>query len=344
MNIWKKFFGTKNVRILSLDGGGIRGLIPVILMKRLEEILQERTGRKDAAIFEFFDFFAGTSTGAILTSMLLYPGKKNRPKYTVNDVLDVYTKRGNEVFDMKLNQMLLSVGGIADKRYHAKSFESVLYEFFGNVRVSQLLRPCLITAYDIERMQPIFFNQYRALRDSEYDFLVRDIVRSSTAAPTYFEPARINSSSGVQYTLIDGATFSNNPTQNAISEVMSTGDEKVGYGNLTVLSLGTGKMVKSYSYEDARGWGFLGWAMPILEIMMSGVSESVEHQITELFRAANRTDHYLRINPILDYTNPNPSLDNVSPAHIEKLQEIGHRTIAENERSLQNFADLLIMK
>jgi Patatin len=86
------------IRILSLDGGGIRGIIPATIMVEIENRLQMRTGNPDARIADFVDLIAGTSTGGILTSIYLCPGPDNRPKFAAKDALDLYLNNGKDIF------------------------------------------------------------------------------------------------------------------------------------------------------------------------------------------------------------------------------------------------------
>ena len=72
----------KITRILSIDGGGIRGIVPAVILARLEEILQQLSSNPDARLVDFFDFFAGTSTGYMIVAGLFSPNKDNRPSYS----------------------------------------------------------------------------------------------------------------------------------------------------------------------------------------------------------------------------------------------------------------------
>lgn len=329
-----------------MDGGGVRGLIPTIVLKRVEELIREKSGNPDLALTDVFDFFAGISTGSIITSLLLCPedpdDPSSRPRYDASDAVEIYQKRGKEVFFASINHRFASLGGIAESRYPAIRLEEILQEYFGDLHLSQLLHPCLFAAYDMEKSVPVFFNKSRAALSQDYDFLLRDVIRGTTAAPTYFEPAKIHSLSGIPYTLVDGATFSNNPAQAAITEIASHKDEPLDYGKILMLSLGTGNISRSYVYEDIRRWGALSWALPIVEIMMSGVSRSIDFQLRELFRSSRNEKGYLRIDPILGYTTPSPSLDNVSDIHIEKLIEVSTKAVHEYDTMLKDFVNALL--
>ena len=89
------------LRILSLDGGGIRGILPAFLLAKLERHIQEKTGNPSARLIDYFDFFTGTSAGGILISLYLTPSPSDpsRPKYSAKEVLDIYMNGGIEVFN-----------------------------------------------------------------------------------------------------------------------------------------------------------------------------------------------------------------------------------------------------
>ncbi|OQU84037.1 hypothetical protein SORBI_3005G219100 [Sorghum bicolor] len=71
--------------VLSIDGGGIRGIIPATILARLETLLQRIDGQ-DARIADYFDFIAGTSTGGLITAMLSAPGKDKRPLFAAKEI------------------------------------------------------------------------------------------------------------------------------------------------------------------------------------------------------------------------------------------------------------------
>src|SRR5260370_12515238 len=177
-------------KILSIDGGGIRGIVPGQVLIAIETKLQQRTGNPDARIADFFDFFAGTSTGGILTCVLLCPSliDPKRARFSAKDAVKLYVENGSKIFDAGLWHKIVSLNGVLEEKYEAGGIDGWLEKYFGELRLSQLLKPCIITSYDIERRETKFFAQqdYSRLGD-EADFLVKDVCRATSAAPTYFE-------------------------------------------------------------------------------------------------------------------------------------------------------------
>ena len=243
---------SKLVRILSIDGGGIRGILPGQILVRLEELLQEHDSQSKLA--DYFDFMAGTSTGGILTCLYLFPDPQNpdRPRFSAKEAVDLYLERGDDIFDISLWRKIRSAAGTLDEKYDADELEEALEQYFDDTWLQDLLRPCLITAYDIKRRKPHFFTQHDARKPGK-DFRIRDLARATSAAPTYFEAARIYSKSNIPYPLIDGGVFANNPTLCAYSEcrTLDQGQDarirKPRAAEMAILSIGTGSRRESYA-------------------------------------------------------------------------------------------------
>lgn len=327
-------------RILSIDGGGIRGIIPGQVLVNLERILQDRSGKPGARIADFFDLFAGTSTGGILACTYLVPEvDKATPRFTAQQAVDLYLEHGDEVFDLTIWQRIISVGGIADEKYSAVGLEAALNNYFGNTKLSDLLKPCLITAYDIQRRQAFFFRQHRARQSEGANFFVRDVARATSAAPTYFEPARVKSNSGVFYPLVDGGLFANNPALCAYAEARNW-PEAYTAKDMMILSLGTGQDDRAYDFDRARNWGAVAWVKPVIDIMMSGVSDVTDYHLRQIYDAVGRSDQYLRIAPTLG--NASPALDNASPENLAALRQAGQYAAEQHYDELTDFVDKLL--
>ncbi len=328
-------------RILAIDGGGIRGIIPGQILVRLEAILQQLTGDPNARIADFFDLVAGTSTGGILTCLYLCPGdESNRPRYSAQEVVDGYLRFGPAIFRKPWSHRLVSGFGLFSQKYPRKYLESYLNDYFGNVRLSQLLRPCLITAYNVARRYAHFFTKIDAVADPAYDFLVRDVARATSAAPTYFEIAETVSLTRERFPLIDGGVFANNPALCAYVEAYREFRAHPDAQNLAILSLGTGHDQQPINDKKAKKWGTLEWAVPLFSMLMSANSETVDYQLQTIFRSVQKPHQYLRINPLLPPGRT--AMDNVREDNLNALAELGAEIAAEKLAQLQQFARLLV--
>jgi patatin-like phospholipase/acyl hydrolase len=147
-------------KVLSIDGGGIRGIIPAMVLAEIER----RTGKRTA---EVFDLVAGTSTGGILALGLTKPGEDGGPEYSARKLIALYETEGGRIFDRSVWHRIHSVGGLAEEKYPATGIEEVALEYFGDVRLSQAHKEVLVTAYEIEKRGPWFFKRRHALDRKE---------------------------------------------------------------------------------------------------------------------------------------------------------------------------------
>lgn len=337
----------KLTRILAIDGGGIRGIIPGQIMVALEEKLQQKTKNPQARLAEYFDFMAGTSTGGILTCIYLAPDKMNpgQPRYSARDAVDLYLKNGGQIFSVSWYQKLRSGGGITDERYSATAIEKALWEYLGDLELKQLIRPCLVTAYDVFDSRAHFFTQHNATKSEGRNYYVRDVARATSAAPTYFEATKTTSMSGVTYPLIDGGVFANNPALCAYAEArklkFSEIKNKPTAADMLIVSLGNGGAIKmKLLYEKVKNWGMIEWIKPLINIMMSGVTQTVDYQLTQIYEAVERPDQYIRIEP--DLNNAEYDMDDASQENLLALKEAGTKAAEKDEKKLDKIVDILL--
>lgn len=330
-------------KILSIDGGGIRGIIPGMLLVALEDRLKRESKNPDAAIVDYFDFFAGTSTGGILTCLLLCPSEENpgRPRFSAKAALDLYLKHGNEIFKMTFLKRIRAKLGLAGERYNSQIFEGVLKKYFGETKLSQLLKPCIISAYNIELRKTHFFRQQNAIsRGDVRDFYLRDVCRATSAAPTYFSVAEIHSLANVRYPLLDGGVFATNPALSGLIEVTKAFNQ-TRINDIYLLSLGTGRSKRSYDYDHFKKSSALAIVPALIDIMMSGVAETSDFFLQQLYHSVDKAENYVRIEPD-SLESIKEGLDAASPSNIEKLVALGDRTVSENEGLITLIAKLLV--
>ncbi|UCS93051.1 patatin-like phospholipase family protein [Echinicola marina] len=324
----------KKVRILSIDGGGIRGILPGVVLGQLEKKIQRKGKDENLRLSDMFDFMAGTSTGGILTLAYLTPNEENRPKLTAEEAVNIYLDRGDEIFDVSKWQKIKSGMGILDEKFDASELEEALNDTFLETELSQLLKPCIISSYDIRNGKPHFFKQHKSVKEI-YNYKVKDIARATSAAPTYFETSRIKNSLGTPYPLIDGGVFVNNPALVAYSEVRTMNFEGIKHlptaKDMMIVSLGTGSTSQKYEYKKAKDWGAAGWIKPIIEIMMSGNAKTVHHHLDQIYKTLSTKDQkdYHRLEPLL--IQADTAMDNGSIENMTKLKEDALSYISKSE-------------
>src|SRR5450759_169620 len=207
-------------RVLALDGGGVRGLIPAQVLTEIETHM----GRP---ISEMFDLIAGTSTGGILALGLTKPDGQGKPQFTASDMSDLYLNEGTTIFPHSIFQEVKTLHGLADARYPAEPIERVLAQHFGDTMLSRALTEVVIPSYDLSAPAPYFFKREYAVNETEdWDTRMALVARATSAAPTYFDPAVIPSPDGHgKHALVDGGTFANNPTLSGYVDALRLKEE-----------------------------------------------------------------------------------------------------------------------
>ncbi len=295
------------MKILSIDGGGIRGLIPALVLAEIEA----RTGRR---VGECFDLIAGTSTGGIIACALARPDP-----LPAAELASLYVEEGPRIFRRGLLKRIFSVEGLVDERYEDEGLQAALERYLGDVRLSQCDPDVFVTAYDIEDRFAFFFRSARARQDPTYDFTLADVARATSAAPTYFEPGRATDAAGARtYTLVDGGVYAVNPAMCAYAEV----------GRADVLaSLGTGEHGRGHAYEKARWWGQLEWARPLIDIVFDGVADTVEFQLARLLG-----EGYVRLQ--VQLVEAGGDLDDAGEANLIALRHDAERLIRDRSADI----------
>jgi patatin-like phospholipase/acyl hydrolase len=285
-----------NFRILSCDGGGIRGVLTAVLLNRLvgayPTLLQDRPGT--------ITLFAGTSTGGIL-ALGLAAGM------TPAQIRDLYVLNGKLIFDSSWTRDVVELGGISGSKYDNVNLKQILQETFGAQKLKDLRSRVLIASFNLDNQaadpssrtwNPKFFHNFSG-PDSDGESLAVDVAMSTSAAPTYFP------SYGVY---IDGGVIANNPSMAAIAQALdgrNQAGERATLGEIKLLSIGTGAALQFIGGQD-HDWGDAQWIKPILNVMMDGGVGVADFECRQLLG-----DRYYRVEPIFPAGKSFP-MDDVS--------------------------------
>jgi len=281
-------------RILSIDGGGIRGILPLALLTAIE------TQRGPCA--DLFDMVAATSVGGIIAT-----GLANRVR--AQTIRNMLINDGGTIF---ANPSL----GLLGPKYDAAPLEEFIDQTVGAAMLNGIIKPELIVpTVDLLRPTSMFFKSWRARQDPRYNFALKDIARATSAAETYFAPADITSASGDKYLCVDGGTAINNPTIAAILEAEATWP---GEKDLRVLSLGTGIRTEPISPGDG---GLEGWALKIVPLFQDSQTSVLDHLAKWAFPRLVRCD--IGLGPTV-----NAALDDASPGNIAALIALSNQLVA----------------
>jgi len=313
--------GTFN--ILSIDGGGIRGIFPAMFLANLEAELKSKGGK--ASIYEHFDLIAGTSTGGIIAIALAL----GMPAYSMHQLYLDYAKG---IFGKKRGWL----GRIKYAAHDRAYLEGLLREEFRKLQEGNdpLLRDCktnvCVPIYDLVHGKPsVLKNNYHPAFVRDYHIPAYQAALATSAAPTYFDPysASYMDLNGIdqQFTnKVDGGVFANNPTLLAIVEAQKAFGKDIK--QLRVLSIGTGHQ----KFTDAcsrKTWGlkyWIGGQKRIIELFMQGQSQHVENLISLLHKGIDRREGenfiYKRVDTELDETCL-IELDETDKGKLQKLSE-----------------------
>jgi patatin-like phospholipase/acyl hydrolase len=302
------------VRVLAIDGGGIRGLIPALVLAELEE----RSGHR---VFELFDLIAGSSTGGIIAGAVCGPDP-----LPAAEVAAIYEEEGPRIFDRSIWQRIQSADGLLDEKYDDAALDSALERFLGDKRLSETRPDLIVPTYDTAAPGPYFFKTTDAREDPAEDAPLSEVARATSSAPTYFEPFGRGAQS-----LIDGGVFAVNPGMCAFAEAVR---EHPG-SDVTLVSLGTGEQTRKRSFDEIKDWGLVEWARPILDVVFDGISDAVDYQLRHVIGA----DRYWRLQ--VELSRASDDLDDASEENLALLRGHAEELIADRSADLDAIVSAL---
>ncbi len=339
--VFSKIFNKQtkiHTRILSIDGGGVKGIVPAVILSYLEDRLQQLSDNPDARIADYFDLFAGTSTGSLIVASLLTPDKNARPKYTATDIVDLYLKNAKNIFNSSLLQDIKSVSGLLGVKYDAQGANLVYEQYFGNHELKELLKPCLIPIYDLTIGKNYFFRQHKAVVSDRHNYYLKDMLRAATSAITYFPPASIATVNGKKACcFVDGGVFAVNPSLSAYAEFRYLHHDLYSK-NTMMLSLGTGKQATYLDCADVEHWGAVEWRDPGSNLLTTSQAEATNYQLKAVY---NSNPNYLRLNPDINQSHA-ANLDNSEDEYLDFLYHLGKQACVDNKKEINAFARSLI--
>ncbi|CAL5001624.1 unnamed protein product [Urochloa decumbens] len=337
----------KLVTVLSIDGGGIRGIIPATILAFLEAKLQELDG-PNARIADYFDVVAGTSTGGLLTAMLTAPDANQRPLFAAKDLARFYIDHSPKIFRRKnliRSKIASKLRMVCGPKYDGKYLRALLRRHLGDTTLDRALTNVVIPTFDIAYLQPTIFSTFELKYRPAKNALLSDISISTSAAPTFFPPhyfeTKDENGRRRAFNLVDGGLAANNPTlcaMNQVSQDIILGNdhffpvEPVDYGKFLVISLGCGSnRNRRYCAKAVAKWGIFDWLFkngtaPIVDMFNSASADMVDIHLCVLFHALRSSENYLRIQ-YDRLTGSAGSIDDSSKKNMDRLVRIGKRLL-----------------
>lgn len=311
------------IKILAIDGGGIRGIIPIKILMEIER----RLGG-DHSITEYFDVMSGTSAGGIIVLLLNVPRKNGEAMYNSRAVNEIYHRFAKDVFRTSIWNRMGNLWGWSGAKYSGKSLEEFLNKVLKRYTLSETVKDVMIPSYNLLDGNNFMFRTNRAIEHKERDFYMVDIARSTSAAPTYFKPAEIHDVHKIRkYMMVDGGVSVNNPSLGALTYAFNQHKADVDY---FVVSIGTGKSNAPVSIGFG---GKIGWATNIVSLLMDSVNDVTNYQMLQLLPESN----YYRIQIEID--SEHASMDDATDENIEALEKYADDYIRANGKTLDKIVE-----
>ncbi len=310
---------TKKFRILSLDGGGIRGLYSARMLKNIED-------KCGVDFYNDFDLIVGTSTGSILAGAIV-------KKIDLDKVVSLYENEGKNIFKKRWFCRF----GLFKSKYSPEPLKEQLKSIFGNTTFKDIKKPLLINATDIGNSSQFVFkttfnnqndangNKKNLVRDP--DVALYDAILASSSAPIFFPPHKVGN-----FLLADGGLWANSPVLVALAEAKKIFNAEPK--NVVIVSIGTGVEENDY-HIDTEKWGFLtGWKRSKLISTILNLQTKVN---SSLLKFLMPKENILRLTFTSDKTLP---LDDTT--QNKNLLSRADKDFSDRHAEIQTFIDTYI--
>lgn len=302
-------------KILSIDGGGIRGVYPAHILKCFEEKL-------GINLLESFDMIAGTSTGSIIAAGVACDIR-------ATEIVNMYKEHGEDIFKKKKSRIPFKklrniTQPLLESVYDCGSLYKVLKGVFNDSTLGQIAKPLILPATDVGNGGVhVFKSAYDPTFNRDRLVKVRDAVLASCSAPTYFDPHKVD-----EYLLSDGGLWANNPALVAVIDAQKR--LGINYDDIQVVSIGTGHSKVAYGLKHKGDWGLAtGWRhKEFISFMLSLQSQSALNYL----KLHLKPEQILRIDFESDTDLP---LDDVS--EIDNLISLADKNFTFGSKEISNF-------
>lgn len=256
-------------KLLNIDGGGVRVYFSLLILNYIEE----RTNKK---IVDIFDYFSGVSASSIILGGLL-------TRYSVKEMITKFKEIAIKIFNRSYYHIITSGFGLFASKYTDYYINIELQTLFDNTKINDCTKPLSILTYDMNSSKSICFYSYKN------DDTLWEIIRGSTAAPTYFQPYKLNN-----YNLIDGGVVANNLSELTFIDAIEHFGKDEEY---VQVSIGTGIYNKTTTDNSLGLWG---WSSNIIDIFFNA-SSSMEMETLDKISKFENLKHFHRIDIMLPY-------------------------------------------
>ena len=315
------------IRVLCINGGGVRGIIPAWLLQSFEE-------QTNQPIHALFDVIVGTSTGGIIALAITMPNPAypQQAMYKAQDLVQFYIEEAPRIFQASLWRQLSTGFGLWGPRYDRTNLDNILAEYFKDSRLSQALCHVGVLSFSIEKRLPRLWTSYTAQKNRYKNHYSRDAAAATSAAPTYFAPKTVlaldKNTKEEHLTEVDGGIYANNPALSALLAVAELYPD-FSRKDLLVVSLGTGE-----SNEPGHSYKGLGGIRRLISDMMRASEDMVDDMLAAIIP---RYYHFQ-----LGLSKELIPLDNGDSRHLNKLLRHTEQLLKARKKDMHTLLKQLV--
>jgi len=314
------------MNLLSIDGGGIKGLYTAAFLAGMEKIFKKQTA-------ECFDLITGTSTGGILALAIA-------ARINAKTMVDFYKHWGPKIFQTRfrvLKTLILS-------RYSNCQLIGALQTVFGDLKISDIYSKngdpavCIASIDAIQGTPIVFKTPHDPQLTRDNDLFLWEVALASSAAPAFFPIAKIHSRESSAWKLyLDGGLWANNPSLIALTEALTY--KKQAIDDIYMFSLGNIASVTSFKSNAFLSRGIAQWNVDIIKMTMNTQSTAIHNQVKLLFEAQGLKDHYTRIEHKAPNNKSIQKLDCANMSNLNDLESLGNSRayIESNNSSIKHY-------
>ena len=276
----------------------------------------------------------GNSTGGVIVLALNTPDATGKSKYQASDLVDLYYQQSKNIFKTSIFRKLYTGFGLWGPKYDRSEYDKILLEFFGKIRMSQLIKPTVVISYNLNAELPHVWSREFAREKPYRDFLVSDIAAATSSAPTYFAPKLLTDMhNNIEYQ-VDGGIFANNPESAAISLAYRL-NNTLELKDIVLISLGTGTIKLATNPVNLGGAGIIGWVINanLIDVMMGAQSDWYDAEIGKACFNSCRLQFEL--------TRETSAMDNSSQNNLDTLIKLTEKYIDDNSDLIDHIVTIL---
>jgi hypothetical protein len=328
--LYEELKNKPSINVLVLSGGGIRGLVPLHILEYIEISTNKKIG-------ELFDFFAGSSTGAISAAAFTITDKTGNYKFSAKEILSEYEKNAKQIFYAPWYHQFFTLFGIFAPRYIPDGKKLVLKRYFDKLTLADIKGNLLIPIYNV------YSNSFKIIKSwvaqhgvNNKNFLLMDIIDGATSPPMLFPPTSF-SLHGEGHMLIDPAVLLNNPSLHVLLYVKSIFPDKP----INIVLLGNGEISdSSYDYKNIFSYGLYGFYQylfnaPALSTVL--YNEFIQDYILGSSTKELGVKFYFITS---DFVNT-VSVTNISEKNMRKLRAFSIKMLNENIDKIDDLINVL---